>query len=89
MNNKNPLLDCGGSLVRTGVSVGEDLLRCARLDILPMPKTCRTFGILDDPDILTLLRLKADDGDLGAEDLDGAAKSEMPGVELRKLLGVA
>lgn len=89
MSTKNPLLDCGGSLAQTGVSVGEDLLRCAMLDVLPMPKTCRTFGILEDPDILTLLRLKSEDGLLTAEDLDEAAKTEMPGVELRRLLGVA
>jgi hypothetical protein len=89
MSTKNPLLDCGGSLAKTGVSVGEDLIRCAMLDVLPMPKTCRTFGILEDPDILTLLRLKSENGLLSAEELDEAAKTEAPGVELRKLLGVA
>lgn len=89
MGNKNPLLDCGGSLVRTGVSVGEDLLRCAMLDVLPMPKTCRTFGLLDDPDILTVLRLRAEDGKVRAEDLDEVAKTQMPGAELRRMLGVA
>ncbi len=76
-------------MARTGVSVGEDLLRCAMLDVLPMPKTCRTFGVLEDPDILTLLRLRAEDGGVGSDDLDDAAKSEMPGLELRRLLGVA
>jgi hypothetical protein len=89
MSTKNPLLDCGGSLAKTGVSVGEDLLRCARLDILPMPKTCRTFGVLEDPDILTLLRLRAEEGGVGTEDLDEVAKTEMPGLELRRILGVA
>lgn len=88
MSKTNPLLDCGGSLVRTGVTVGQDLLRCAGLDLLPMPKTCRTFGLLEDPDILTALRLKAEDGAIDSERLDEMAKSERPGVELRRFLGI-
>jgi hypothetical protein len=54
-----------------------------------MPKTCRTFGVLEDPDILTLLRLRAEEGGVGTEDLDEVAKTEMPGLELRRILGVA
>lgn len=88
MGNKNPLLDCGGSLVQTRITVGEDLLRCANLDIFPMPKTCSTFGVLDDPDILTFVRLKAEEGKIGPDELDEVAKSETPRAELRRVLGL-
>jgi len=86
MGNPSPLLDCGGSLAQTGVSVGEDLLRCALLDILPMPKTCQTFGLLEGDDILSAVRRKAQDGDLDAAVLDQAAKAEKPVDELRNIL---
>ncbi len=88
MGSINPLLDCGGSLTKTGITVGEDLLRCAKLDILPMPKTCRVFGLLDDPDLLSVLRLRDEDGAVVPGDLDEIAKSESPRDGLREFLNL-
>jgi hypothetical protein len=87
MGSKSPLLDSGGSLGQTGVSVGEDLLRCAMLDIFPMPKTCRTFGLLEEASILEAVRRKVQDGLLDASMLDEMAKSECPREELRGIIG--
>ena len=81
-------IDAGGALAETGKSVGEDLLSSAKMDMFPMPHTCSTFGIADDPSILTAIRLRADDVGVDAEVLDELAKSEDPRSSLRRLLGL-
>lgn len=82
-------IDSGGSLAVTGKSIGEDLLSSAKLDLYPMPETCKAFGILDAPYLLTALRLHADEVGVTAEQLDELAKLPSPSAALAALLGLA
>lgn len=81
-------IDAGGCLAFVGKSVGEDLLRSARLDVFPMPLTCSTYGITENPSLLTVLRHRGDELGLTAEKLDEIAKMPSPAQALRDLLGV-
>ncbi len=82
-------IDSGGELADLGKSVGRDLLDSAKLDLFPMPHTCLTFGVLENPSVLTALRLRADDAGVTADLLDEIAKSASPQSELLKILGLA
>ena len=71
-----------------GESVGEDLIRSAQLDMFPMPLTCSTFGITENPALLTVLRHKKEELGITAEILDEIAKTPSPAKVFRELLGV-
>lgn len=76
-------------MATSGKSVGEDLLRSASLDMFPMPHTCVAFGILEEPSILTALRLKSSELGITAEKLDQLAKEPSPKQALKDLLGLS
>lgn len=82
------MLDAGGSIASIGKTVGEDLLSSARLDIFPMPHTCKAFGILEEPSILTALRLRYEELGITPEKLDEMSKKPAPLCELRKALNL-
>ncbi len=82
-------IDSGGDLAELGKSVGQDLLDSAKMDLFPMPHTCLTFGILENPSILTALRLKAEESGITADLLDKIAKSPSPKSELLETLGLS
>jgi hypothetical protein len=79
-------IDAGGCLAFAGRSVGEDLLQSANLDIFPMPLTCSTYGVLENPSILTALRLRGEELGITALLLDEIAKEPSPSSSLKKLL---
>lgn len=81
-------IDAGGCLAFVGKSVGEDLLRSARLDMFPMPLTCTTYGITDSPSLLTALRHRWESLGITEETLDEIAKMPDPVQSLKKLLEV-